>query len=154
MRKQPKICLACSAGGHLLELQLAIGTIPENYHCYWLTLKTTSTKAFLKDKEHVFLINFQPTKKWTLLVNCLQAIYWVLVKQPDVIITTGAGVAVPTVFFAKKLLGAKVIFINSAADVTHASKTPVWIEKYADLFLVQWEEMRTIFPNSICCGVL
>lgn len=26
--------------------------------------------------------------------------------------------------------------------------------KYADLFLVQWEEMKTIFPNAICCGVL
>ena len=48
----------------------------------------------------------------------------------------------------------KVIFVNSAADVTHASKTPVWIERYSDLFLVQWEEMRQLFPNSICCGVL
>ena len=77
-----------------------------------------------------------------------------IVKKPDVIITTGAGVTVPTVFFAKKLLGTKVIFINSAADVTHASKTPVWIEKYADLFLVQWEEMKEIFPNAIHIGVL
>lgn len=50
---QPKICLACSAGGHLRELQLAIGDIPNNWNCYWLTLKTTSTKAFMKDKEHV-----------------------------------------------------------------------------------------------------
>ena len=141
LHKSPKICLACSAGGHLRELQLAIGAIPEQWDCYWLTLKTTSTKAFMADKEHVFLVNFQPAKKWTLIVNCLQAIFWVLVN-------------VPTVFFAKKLLGTKVIFVNSAADVTHASKTPVWIERYSDLFLVQWEEMRQLFPNSICCGVL
>lgn len=154
LRKSPKICLACSAGGHLRELQLAIGAIPEQWDCYWLTLKTTSTKAFMADKEHVFLVNFQPAKKWTLIVNCLQAIFWVLVKRPDVIITTGAGVTVPTVFLGKKLLGTKVIFVNSAADVTHASKTPVWIERYSDLFLVQWEEMRQLFPNSICCGVL
>ena len=60
----------------------------------------------------------------------------------------------PTVFFAKKMLKTKVIFINSAADVTHASKTPKWIEKYADLFLVQWEEMRMIFPNSNYVGIL
>lgn len=152
--KNPKICLACSAGGHLRELQLAIGDIPDRWHCYWLTLKTTSTKAFLKDKEHVFLTNFQPQKKWTLVINCLQAIFWVLIKQPDAIITTGAGVTVPTVFFAKKLLKTKIIFINSAADVTHASKTPIWIEKYADLFLVQWEDMKQIFPNATCIGVL
>lgn len=108
----------------------------------------------MEDKEHVFLINFQPQRKWTLIANSVQALFWVLVKRPDVIITTGAGVTVPTVLFAKKLLGTKVIFVNSAADVTHASKTPVWIEKYADLFLVQWEEMKAIFPDSICCGVL
>ena len=111
---KPKICLACSAGGHLRELQLAIGDIPNNWNCYWLTLKTTSTKAFMKDKEHVFLVNFQPAKKWSLIINCIQAIFWVLIKRPNVIITTGAGVAVPTVFFAKKLLKSKVIFINSA----------------------------------------
>lgn len=153
-RKKPKICLACSAGGHLRELQLAIGNIPEHWNCYWLTLKTKSTKAFLQNKEHVFLTNFQPAKKWTLIINCIQAIIWVLIKRPDVIITTGAGVTVPTVYFAKKILKTKVIYINSAADVTHASKTPIWIEKYADLFLVQWEEMKKIFPNAIYIGVL
>ena len=149
-----KICLACSAGGHLRELQLAVGSIPEEKDCYWLTLKTISTKAFLKDKEHVFLINFQPSRLWTLLINSIQALFWVLVKRPDVIITTGAGVVVPTVFFAKKLLRTKIIFINSAADVTEASKTPYWIEKYTDLFLVQWEEMKQVFPNAIYTGVL
>ena len=152
--KRKKICLACSAGGHLRELQLAIGDIPEHWDCYWLTLKTTSTKDFLKDKEHVFLQNFQPQRKWTLLVNAVQALFWVLVKRPKVIITTGAGVTVPTVWFAKKLLKTKIVFVNSAADVTHASKTPLWIEKYADLFLVQWKEMLSIFPKATCCGVL
>lgn len=149
-----KICLACSAGGHLRELQLAIGDIPEYWDCYWLTLKTTSTIDFLKNKEHVFLTNLQPAKKWSIIINSIQAIFWVLIKRPNVIITTGAGVTIPTVFFAKKILKAKIIFINSAADVTHASKTPLWIEKYADVFLVQWEEMKHIFPNAIYCGVL
>lgn len=151
---KPKICLACSAGGHLRELQLAIEDIPEYWDCYWLTLKTTSTIDFLKNKEHVFLTNLQPSKKWSIIINSIQAIFWVLIKRPNVIITTGAGITIPTVYFAKKLLKAKIIFINSAADVTHASKTPLWIEKYADVFLVQWEEMKQIFPNAIYCGVL
>ena len=154
MKRTNKICLACSAGGHLRELLLAVGSIPEHYNCYWLTLKTPATEAFMKGKDHVFLTNFQPAKRWTLLVNAIQALYWVLVKRPAAIITTGAGVTVPTVFFAKKLLGTKIIFINSAADVTAPSRTPVWIEKYADLFLVQWEDLKAVFPNAIHCGVL
>lgn len=149
-----RICLASSAGGHLRELQLAIGDIPNELHCYWLTLSTTSTKAFMQDKEHVFLTNFQPAKLWTLFANALPALFWVLIKRPTCIITTGAGVCIPTIAFAKYLLGTKILFINSAADVTHASKTPLWIHNKADLFLVQWEEMKQIFPDAICCGVL
>lgn len=148
------ICLTCSAGGHLRELQLAIGTIPQDYSTYWLTLKTKSTEDLFKDKEHIFIKNLQMNSKLSILINACQSLFWVLIKRPKVIITTGAGISIATVFFAKKLLGTKIIFINSAADVTHASKTPIWIEKYADLFLVQWEEMKQIFPNSIYCGVL
>ena len=122
---KPKICLACSAGGHLRELQLAIGDIPNNWNCYWLTLKTTSTKAFMKDKEHVFLVNFQPAKKWSLIINCIQAIFWVLIKRPNVIITTGAGVAVSvtianvssfSVLLASLLQAAKPTAINANAN--------------------------------------
>ena len=149
-----RICLASSAGGHLRELQLAIGSIPNDYHCYWLTLPTIATKAFMRNKEHVFLTNFQPAKIWTLFANAIPALLWVLLKRPTCIITTGAGVCIPTIAFAKKLLGTKILFVNSAADVTHASKTPIWIENKADLFLVQWEEMKKIFPKAICCGVL
>lgn len=99
---KPKICLACSAGGHLRELQLAIGDIPNNWNCYWLTLKTTSTKAFMKDKEHVFLVNFQPAKKWSLIINCIQAIFWVLIKRPNVIITNGSWSSCTYCFLCKK----------------------------------------------------
>ena len=106
------------------------------------------------DKEHVFLVNLQPHKKWTFLINAIQALFWVIVKRPSVIITSGAGIVVPTVFFAKKLLGTKIIFINSAADVYNPSKTPVWIEKSADLFLVQWEDLLKTFPSAKYCGVL
>ncbi|MFI3293152.1 MAG: hypothetical protein SNG27_04015 [Rikenellaceae bacterium] len=149
-----KICLACSGGGHLRELQSAIGSIPEDWSCYWLTLRSKTTEAFMCDKEHLFLVNFQPKKRWTLIVNCIQALFWVLIKRPRVIITTGAGVTVPTIFFAKKILKSRVIFINSAADVSSPSRTPVWVEKYADLFLVQWGELKEIFPSAINCGVL
>lgn len=31
----------------------------------------------------------------------MQAIFWVLIKRPNVIITTGAGVVVPTIFLQK-----------------------------------------------------
>lgn len=63
LHKSPKICLACSAGGHLRELQLAIGAIPEQWDCYWLTLKTTSTKAFMEDQGTCIFSEFSTSKE-------------------------------------------------------------------------------------------
>ncbi len=152
--KRAKICLTCSAGGHWHQLQLAIGDIPKHWDCYWVMYKTKSTEAGMKGKEHVFITNYQPSRRWTLIVNALQSLFWVLVKRPNVVISTGAGISIPTIFFAKKLLNAKIIYITSAANVTNCSRTPLWAEKYSDLFFVQWDEMKEIFPNAINIGVL
>lgn len=108
----------------------------------------------MKNEEHVFIKNFQPHSKWSLIVNCIQSIFWLAVKRPNVIISTGAGVAVPTIYFAKKLFGSKIIYIASAANVTTCSRTPIWAEKYSDEFYIQWDEMKEIFPNAINIGVL
>ena len=148
------IFLACSAGGHLTELRRAIGSIEEDYDCCWLTMRTPFNEEFLKGRRHLYLKNLRPGNYWSVVVNALQSIYHVFTKRPKVVITTGAGITIPTVFFAKKLLGSKVVFINSAADVTSASRTPLWIERYADLFLVQWEELKGIFPGAVCTGPL
>lgn len=99
---KPKICLACSAGGHLRELQLAIGDIPNNWNCYWLTLKTTSTKAFMKDKEHVFLVNFQPAKKWSLIINCISGHILGINKTPKCNHNNGSRSSCTYCFLCKK----------------------------------------------------
>ncbi len=152
--KRIKICLACSPGGHWHQLQLAVGDIPKDYNCYWLTFKVKSTEVALKNTEHLFLVDFQTSKKWTMVINFIQSLFWIVVKRPNVVITTGAGVAVPTIFLAKRLLNAKIIYIVSAANVTECSKTPLWAEKYSDEFYIQWEELKEIFPNAVNIGVL
>lgn len=149
-----KICLACSAGGHWRQLQLAIGNIPKDYDCYWLMHRTKSTVAAMKNEKHIFLVNLQMHKKWTIVVNLIQTIFWLIIKRPNVIISTGAGIAVPTIFLAKKFLKAKIIYVTSAANVTNPSQTPIWAEKYSDEFYVQWDELKEIFPNAINIGVL
>lgn len=152
--KRVKICLACSPGGHWRQMQLAIGSIPNDYDCYWLTFKIKSTEVAMRNKEHVFLRDVQMHKKWTLIINAIQSLFWLIIKRPNVVISTGAGVAVPTIFFAKKIFNAKVIYITSAANVTDCSRTPIWAEKYSDVFYIQWEEMKTLFPNATYIGVL
>ena len=62
-------------------------------------------------------------------------------ERPDVVISTGGGeIAVPFCY-AGKLLGAKVVFIETLARITSKSAAGKLIYPIADLFLVQWEPL-------------
>ena len=155
MRKKVKICLTCSAGGHFQQIKLATACLPpEKYEVYWVTMPAKHLTTFFKDKHHITVMNTEMDKKWTVVVNLFQSVWYLLKERPDVIISTGAGVSFFTIFFGKKLLGCKIIYICSAANVVKSSRTPLKVYKYSDLFLVQWPEMMKIFPKAKYIGVL
>ena len=60
--------------------------------------------------------------------------------RPDVIITTGSGVAVPFLWIAR-LLGIRTVFIESITRITELSLTARLIYPVVDQLLVQWEEL-------------
>ena len=153
-RKRIKICLACSAGGHFEQLRLAKKTIlSDKYDFYWVTCKNKHLRNVLRDERYYTITN-ATLKKWTWVVNTLQALYILVKERPDVIISTGAGVAYPTLFFGKKLFKCKLVFICSSANVTKPSRVPYRTYPLSDLFLVQWPELLDIFPNAKYIGVL
>ena len=64
-----------------------------------------------------------------------------LKERPDVVISTGGGeIAVPFCYVGK-LLGAKVILIESLTRITTRSAAGRLVYPIADLFLVQWESL-------------
>lgn len=151
MQKQKKICLISSHGGHLHELTEAVQNVRGNM--YWVTFRTKHTEALLKDKRHYFVID-PVTSKPKFLLNAFQSLYHILRERPEVIISTGAGMAIPTMLLGKFLLGSKIIYVESAAAVIEPSRTGQFMYKYADLFLIQWESLKTFYPNAKYVGVL
>lgn len=155
MSKKPKICMACCPGGHFAELRLATKDIDESkFDIYWLMFKSEHLKSFLASRRHHFVVNVIPDKKWTWVANALQSLWYLVKERPDCIISTGSGMAYPTIFFGKLFLKCKVIYVCSAADVTSPSRTPERAYKHSDLFCVQWPEMMKVFPNAKYIGVL
>ena len=72
-------------------------------------------------------------------------------ENPDFIITTGALIAYPFCVIGK-LLGIKVIYVESFARVNHPSMTGKLVYNLSDLFMVQWEDMLTNYPKSMLGG--
>ena len=72
-------------------------------------------------------------------------------KKPDVVICTGVLAMIP-ICLISKLMGKKLIYIESFAKVTSPTETGKLLYKFADQFYVQWKPMLKVYPKAIYLG--
>lgn len=143
-KRRKKICLISSSGGHYEQLKM-LTILGEEHDIFWVTEKAdynASSDYFLLQtgmKDKLF-----PLK---MLVNCLKTIIIWLKEKPDYVITTGAMVVLPMALLAK-LFRRKLIYIETFARVYNGTRTGKLMYKYADLFIIQWEELKKVYPNA------
>lgn len=73
--------------------------------------------------------------------------------QPDAVLACGPSVAVPPCFLAK-LMGMRVLFVETGSRVTFLSMSGRIAYSLADLFFVQWPELVERYPRAIYAGRL
>lgn len=66
-------------------------------------------------------------------------------------ICTGALAAVPVCLLCK-LMGKKLVYIESFAKVTAPSQTGKLLYRFADRFYIQWPELRAVYPKAVYQG--
>ncbi len=78
---------------------------------------------------------------------------WKVLKEekPDLIISSGAAVAVPF-FYIGKLLGAKLIYIEVFDRIDKPTMTGKMVYPITDRFIVQWEEQKIVYKKAINLG--
>ncbi len=145
-----KVCIACSSGGHLSEALKATAHL--EHEKYYVTFWAESLKEFC-EKNKVCCITHPRHNPFRLLKNCMESLILLLREKPDLIISTGADVAVPTCVIGK-LLGVKLIYIESGGYVKTPSISGRLVYHFADLFIVQWAEALKNFPNAVYGGAL
>jgi UDP-N-acetylglucosamine:LPS N-acetylglucosamine transferase len=72
-------------------------------------------------------------------------------EKPDVVICTGVLAMIPMCLLSK-LMGKKLIYIESFAKVTSPTETGKLLYRFADQFYVQWKPMLKVYPNAIYLG--
>ena len=140
-----KLCIACSTGGHLLQL-LQLKQIYSKYNHFFLTFKRPMSKSLAK-QEKAFFVKDPGKNPINLLINIFQSLSIFLQQQPDVIISTGAGVAVPICYIAK-FFGKRVVFIESFSRVQQPSLSGTFVYPIADLFIVQWRQLLKFYKRA------
>lgn len=139
MVKRIKLCLTCSAGGHLTELMYLKQCYSKHPH-FFITFKREDTKDLAK-QEKVYFVE-DPKRNIKKFFKSLFQTSSILSKEhPDVVISTGAGIGVVTCYIAKLFFGSKIIFLESFCRIEEPSLSGRLVFSISDMFFVQWEEM-------------
>ena len=145
-----KICLVGSSGGHLTHLYM-LKPFWEKHERFWVTFDKEDAKSLLKDERMIPC--YYPTNRSLkgLLINTRLAWKVLRKEKPDLIISSGAAVAVPF-FWLGKLFGAKTMYIEVFDRIDKSTLSGKLVYPVTDKFIVEWEEMKKIYPKAINLG--
>lgn len=150
-----RILLTSSKGGHLTEL-LKLQHMTTHHDVNYV-IEHSQQMVDLKHPVYYLSAGTHFNNKLSYLkiltTNIAKGLYYVIKLKPQVIISTGAHNTIPLCLFGK-LLGKRIIYIESIARVHTPSKTGRLMYKIADQFYVQWPEMLAVYPKAIYKGQL
>ncbi len=148
--KDIKICLVGSSGGHLTHLYM-LKPFWKSKKRFWVTFEKEDAKSLLSG-EKIYGCYYPTNRSLKALIkNSILA--WKVLKEekPDLIISSGAAVAVPF-FYIGKLLGAKLIYIEVFDRIDKPTMTGKMVYPITDRFIVQWEEQKIVYKKAINLG--
>lgn len=145
-----KICLVGSSGGHLTHLYM-LKPFWNDKERFWVTFDKEDARSLLKDEK--MYPCYYPTNRniKNLIKNTMLAIKVLRKEKPDLIVSSGAAVAVPF-FYLGKIFGAKTIYIEVFDRIDKPTLTGKLVYPVADNIIVQWEEMKKVYPKAVNFG--
>jgi UDP-N-acetylglucosamine:LPS N-acetylglucosamine transferase len=150
LRRRGKVLLVTSSGGHLVQLQ-ALRPWWEEHERVWVSFDTPDVRSALTGER--FIAAYRPTTRNVpnLLRNMVLALRVLLLERPDVVISTGAGVAVPFFWWAR-LLDISTVYLEVFDRIESPTLTGRLCYPVADAFLVQWDSQLSLYPGAINVG--
>lgn len=147
-----KLLLVCSSGGHLLLLH-QLRSWWEKHDRSWVTFDKTDARSLL-DGERIDWAYHPTQRSIPNLLRNLRLAWRVLRRErPDILVSTGAGVAFPFFVLAKPL-GIKTVYVEAYERMDRASLTGRLCYPICDLMVLQWEEQRRFYPRGELVGAL
>ena len=144
------LLLVCSTGGHLLQLVALRGAwMP--FTRTWVTFDKSDARSLLEQERVVFAHGPTNRSVKNLLRNL--ALAWRVVGEtrPKVVLTTGAGVAVPFAWVAR-IRGASIVYVESLARIEGPSLSYRLIAPVAARRYVQWPELAGALRGARFAG--
>lgn len=155
-----KILAVLGDGGHSAEMLRFLELLGPTYEYSYMMARTDSiSEGKITWKGPIYRVPV-PFGKHTSDRNPICAIgpilrQWIVLLRvrPKAILSTGANIAVPISVFGR-LMGVKVIHIETGSRVYTMSSTGKLMYRIAHLFFVQWEPLQKDYPRAVYAGRL
>lgn len=145
-----KFCIVGSSGGHLTHMYM-LKDVWSKHDRIWVTFDKEDARSTLKG-EKVYNCYYPTNRNIPNLIRNSFLAFKILNKEkPDIIISSGAAVAIPF-FFLGKIFRKKLIYIEVFDRIDKPTVSGKFCYKFADKFIVQWEEQLKVYPKAINLG--
>lgn len=144
-----KVCIVSSCGGHLTEVRTLRPAYTRFEHFYVLNDRVLLPED-MTTKTH-FVSHSE--RDLRVLVNLYEAWRILRKERPSVILSTGAGIAVPFAIMGR-LLGVPTVFVETFTRVIKPSLTGRIMYYLAARLFYQWGTLRRAFPKGVYGGPL
>lgn len=145
-----KICIVSSCGGHLTEVR-CLKPAYESYDHFYVLNDKAHLPPDMQDRTH-FIRHSE--RDLIFLLNLWEAFRILRNERPNVILSTGAGPAVPLALVGRFVFGARVIFVETIARIERPSLSGRIMYWLAHDFYYQWTPLQRFFPKGTYGGPL
>ncbi len=130
--------LVCSPGGHLLQM-LSLEPSWSHMNTTWVTLRAPDSESLLAGQDVEFAHG--PTNRSLVKLLRNLPVAWRLVRRrrPDVILSTGAALAIPF-FLVGRLHRCRLVYVESLTRTRGLSLSGRVVYPLSDAFFVQWPQ--------------
>ncbi|MBD2409158.1 UDP-N-acetylglucosamine--LPS N-acetylglucosamine transferase [Nostoc calcicola FACHB-389] len=145
-----KLMLVCTSGGHFATMK-SLKSFWSMHERVWVSDYKRDTEI-LEKNERVHWLPYQAPRDWLALIrNIPQTVKILRQERPNIILSTGASIAINFAFIAK-LLGIRFIYIESISRAEELSISGKLIYSVCDEFYVQWPQLCKKYPKAIFKG--
>jgi UDP-N-acetylglucosamine:LPS N-acetylglucosamine transferase len=145
-----RVLFVCSSGGHLAQL-MQLESWWRDLERSWVCVRTADAEEHLAD-ERVDWAYAPTTRNVRNLVRNLFLARRVLRRErPDVIVSTGAGSAVPF-FWLGYRRRIPTVYLEVYDRVSSRTLSGRLCKPFSDVFLLQWESQRRVYGDGIVVG--
>jgi len=145
-----KICVVSSCGGHLTEVRSLASAYSTYAHFYVINDRI----ELPRDMQGKTRFIAHSERDWKLVLNLFEAFFILRQERPDVILSTGAGPAVPFALVGRLFFGCRIVYVETVTRISQPSLTGRIMYRLAHDFFIQWRSLTKFFPKARFGGPL